>query len=57
MQARLDHNPDAMRLRRSSVEPLILAVQKLLTTVFLQASLKVARRRNGLPQGYLVLHN
>jgi len=112
MQARLDHNPDVMRLRRSSVEhpygtikswmgatrfltkglecvktemslhvlaynfrrlmkllgmtsmlsairayALILAVQKLLTTVFLQASLKVSRRRNGLSQGYLVLHN
>jgi hypothetical protein len=34
-----------------------LKVQKLLTAVFLRASLKVPRRGNGLPQGHLVLHN
>jgi transposase len=112
MQARLDHSPDAMRLRRSSVEhPYgtikswmgathfltkgldcvktemslhvlaynfrrlmkllsmtamlnairvyvgFLKVQKQLTAVFLRSSLNASRRRNGLPQGHLMLHN
>jgi transposase len=112
MQARLDDNPDAMRLRRSSVEhpygtiklwmgathfltkglecvktemslhvlaynfrrlmkllgmkamlsairvyARFLKVQKLLTAVFLQASLNVSSRGNGRLQVHLVLHN
>jgi hypothetical protein len=35
----------------------ILAVQKLLTAVFLRPSLKVSGRGNDLLRGHLVLHN
>jgi transposase len=112
MQARLDANPDAMRLRRSSVEhpfgtlkswmgathfltkglecvktemslhvlaynfrrlmkllgmpamlnairayARFLAAWNLLTSIFSRASLKISRRENGLPHGYIQLHN
>ena len=34
-----------------------LAAWNLLTSIFSRASLKISRRENGLPHGYIQLHN